>query len=106
MQYSTPGRTGLRVPRAGFGAGARGVMELRSNVAVVVTARRHVTNIRGEVVESELPPLSSGAVFPYVPNGGGLSTEFRLANVSGDRAEGQLAFLRPSGEPADATIIR
>ena len=89
-----------------FDDGARGVLELRSNAAVTVTVRQHVTNIRGEVIESELPPLSSGAVFPYVPNGGGLSTEFRLANVSGDRAEGELAFLRPSGEPADATIIR
>ena len=89
-----------------FGAGARGVIELRSNVAVTVTVRQHVTNIRGEVVVSGLPPLSSGTVFPYVPNGGGLSTEFRLANVSGERAQGQLAFLRPSGEPADATIIR
>ena len=89
-----------------FGAGARGAVELRSNMAVTVTARQQVTNIRGEVVESELPPLSSGAVFPFVPNGGGLSTEFRLANASGDRAEGRLAFLRPSGEPAEATIIR
>ena len=91
---------------AAFGAGARGVMELRSSVPVAVTVRQQVTNIRGEVVESELPPLSPGSVFPYVPNGGGLSTEFRLANVSGERAEGQLAFVMPSGEPADATIIR
>lgn len=89
-----------------FGTGARGVLELRSSVPVTVTARQHVTNIRGEIVESELPPLSRGGVFPYVPNGGGLSTEFRLANVSGERAEGRLAFLMPSGEPADATIIR
>ena len=91
---------------AAFGAGARGVMELRSSVPLAVTVRQQVTNIRGEVVESELPPLSPGSVFPYVPNGGGLSTEFRLANLSGERVQGQLAFAMPSGEPADTTIIR
>lgn len=91
---------------AAFGAGARGVMELRSDVPVSITVRQQVTNIRGEAVETELPPLSPGSVFPYVPNGGGLSTEFRLANPSTERAEGQLAFLMPSGEPADSTIIR
>ena len=91
---------------AAFGAGARGILELRGSVPVTVTVRQQVTNIRGEIVESELPPLSTGSVFPYVPNGGGLSTEFRLANVSGERVEGHLAFVMPSGEPADATIIR
>ncbi len=92
--------------RMAFGEGARGVLELRATVPVSVTASQHVTNIRGERVESELPALSRGGVFPYVPNGGGISTEIRLANVSGERAEGHLAFLLPSGEPADSTIMR
>ena len=91
---------------AAFGAGAKGVLELRGSAPVTVTARRRVTAVRGGVVESELPPLSPGGVFPYVPNGGGISTEFRLANASAEPAAGQLRFLLPSGEPADATIIR
>ena len=91
---------------AAFGAGAKGVLELRSATPVAVSARQHVTTIRGDVVESELPPFSQGSIFPFVPNGGGHSTEFRLANVSAERAEGRLAFLMPSGEPAEATIIR
>ena len=91
---------------AAFGAGARGVLELRSSLPVTVTALQQVTNIRGETIESALPPLSPGNVFPYVPNGDGLSTEFRLANVSPSRVEGRLAFTMPSGEPASGTIIR
>ena len=103
---AAPGEQRTASARAAFGPGARGVMELRSDVPVSIVVRQQVTNISGEAVETELPPLSPGSVFPYVPNGGGLSTEFRLANASAERAEGQLAFLMPSGEPAVSTIIR
>ena len=101
-----PGQQDTLSVRTAFGAGVRGVVQISSNQAVTVTARQSVTNIRGETIESELPPLSPGSLFPYVPNGGGLSTEFRLANLSAERVQGQIEFLLPSGEPAARTILR
>ena len=101
-----PGQQETLSVRTAFGAAARGVVQLSSSLAVTVTARQRVTNIRGEAIESELPPLSPGSLFPYVPNGGGLSTEFRLANVSTERVQGQLEFLLPTGMPATGTILR
>ena len=92
--------------RAEFGAAARGVLELSSRLAVTVTARQRVTNIHGETIESELPPLAPATVFPYVPNGGGWSTEFRFANLSSEPMEGELEFLLPTGEPASGTLLR
>ncbi len=89
-----------------FGVGASGVVELDSDIEITVTARQSVTNISGDLVESELPPLTSASYFPYVHNGQGVSTEFRLVNLSAERVDGQLVFARPNGESANETILR
>ena len=89
-----------------FGADAHGVVELESDLELTVSARQTVTNLRAEVVEAELPALSGGTFFPFVPNGQGLSTEFRFANLSDDRIDGTLVFMQSNGEPAAGTILR
>jgi hypothetical protein len=101
-----PGETAELSAAQEFGAEVSGVVELESDVEITVTARQSVTNISGDLIESELPPLVAAPYFPYVHNGQGISTEFRLANPSARRMEGQLEFARPGGEPADATILR
>ena len=92
--------------RAELGADIQGVVELSGNMPVTVTARQSVTNIRAELIESELPALAAESIFPYVPNGGGLSTEFRFANRSAEPIDGYLEFTLPDGEPAEGTILR
>jgi len=88
------------------GQSIHGIVGFSSDRPVTLTALQKTLNIRSEIIEMELPPISEAAYFPYVPNGGGLSTEFRLANVSVQQAGGQLEFVTPNGEPATATILR
>ncbi|MCZ6772371.1 MAG: hypothetical protein O7G83_10395, partial [Proteobacteria bacterium] len=88
------------------GANARGIVVVNSESAIAVAARQTTLNIRSESIETELPAIAAHEFFPYVPNGGGLSTEFRLGNLSDNRADGALEFLLPSGEPATGTILR
>jgi len=101
-----PGEQAYLSLRDQFGDDAYGIVELESDVAVTVTARQIVSNIRAEIIETELPALVSGMYFPYVSNGQGMSTEFRFANLSSNRAEGELEFVLPDGEPASDTILR
>ena len=88
------------------GAAAHGVVTVNSETAIVVAARQTTLNIRAESIETELPAVAANAFIPYVPNGGGLSTEFRLSNLSENTADGALEFLLPSGDPASGTILR
>lgn len=88
------------------GATAHGVVTVSSDTAIVVAARQTTFNIRSESVETDLPAVAANEFIPYVPNGGGLSTEFRLINLSGNMADGALEFLLPSGQPASGTILR
>ncbi len=88
------------------GQNIHGIVSFSSDHPVTLTALQETLNIRSGTVKMELPPISEAAYFPYVPNGGGLSTEFRLANTSAQQAGGQLGFKTPSGEPAITTILR
>ena len=88
------------------GQSIHGIVSFSSDRPVALTALQKTLNIRSETVKMELPPISEATYFPYVPNGGGLSTEFRLANTSAQQAGGQLEFTTPSGEPATTTILR
>ncbi len=63
-------------------------------------------NLRGELIEVELPALGVGRRFPYVPNGKGLSTELRLANPSTTDATGLIELRLANGEPAREAILR
>lgn len=70
------------------GASARGILSVESDAPVSVTARQRTVNLRGELIEAELPARGAGPRFPYVPNGKGLSTELRLVNPSPTDATG------------------
>jgi len=101
-----PGEQVIVSVLAELGENVHGIIELSSNLGVTVTVRRSVTNIRAELIESELPALAVESIFPYVPNGGGLSTEFRFANRSAESIDGYLEFILPDGGPANGTILR
>ncbi len=88
------------------GAAAHGIVTVASDNAIVVAARQITLNIRSESIETELPAVAANEFVPFVPNGGGLSTEFRLGNMSKNAATGALEFLLPSGQPATGTILR
>jgi hypothetical protein len=89
-----------------FGASARGIVSLDSDAPVSVTARQRTVNLRGELIEVELPALGGGGRIPYVPNGKGLSTELRLANPSATDATGFIELWLATGEPALEAILR
>lgn len=92
-----------------FGDEVTGVVSVEADRPVGLAARQITTTLRGEVVAVSLPPLgdSAGAAdFPYVPNGGGLSTEIRLANLSTVEAKGAIEFIRADGTRAADTILR
>ncbi len=91
-----------------FGDRAQGVVRLESDVPVGVSARQITTNFRAESIAVELPQVEprAGTQFGYVANGGGVSTEFRLVNLSLAPVGGTLEFRTPSGQLARETILR
>ena len=89
-----------------FGASARGILSVESDAPVSVTARQRTVNLRGELIEVELPALGAGRRFPYVPNGKGLSTELRLVNPLPTDATGFIELRLANGEPAQEAILR
>ena len=84
----------------------RGLVTLNSDQPVVMTAHQKTLNLRGELIDTELPELASSASIPYVVNGGGLSTEIRIGNLSTREAIGEMEFNLPDGGPAKQTILR
>lgn len=89
-----------------FGDFVRGILEVESDVAVSVAARQTTVNLRGERIGVALPALTSGASFAYVPNGAGLSTELRLANVSAAEASGVIELRLSDGALARDALLR
>ena len=89
-----------------FGASVRGILSVESDAPLSVTARQRTVNLRGELIEVELPALGAGRNFPYVPNGKGVSTELRLANPSTTDATGLIELRLANGEPAQEAILR
>ena len=101
-----PGQQRRMSVRDLFGASARGILSVESDAPISVTARQRTVNLRGELIEVELPALGSGRRFPYIPNGKGLSTELRLANPSVAEATGFIELWLANGEPALEAILR
>ena len=97
----------LRLELGGhFQQGVRGILEVESDVEVSVTARQTTVNLRGETVELELPALATGGSFAYVPNGAGLATELRLANMSAAEATGVIELRLSDGTLARDALLR
>ena len=101
-----PGQQRAIALRDLFGASARGILSVESDAPLSVTARQRTVNLRGELIEVELPALGAGRRFPYVPNGKGLSTELRLVNPSSTDTTGFIELRLANGEPAQEAILR
>ena len=101
-----PGEQTVLSVRALSGDGAKGVFSVTGDASLVVTAHQTTANIRAEQVDVELPPLGDAQFAPYVPNGAGIATEVRLANMSSEPAAGLLVFSESDGESATGTILR
>ena len=90
-----------------FGGGVRGVVSVEAELPVGISARQVTTNLRAEEIAVALPPLEAGPVdIAYVPNGDGLSTELRLANLAATETQGVVEFRTPTGDRAADTVLR
>ncbi len=88
------------------GAAVRGRLAVAATLPILTAARQHTLNIHSQTVDTWLPPLSEGSIAPYVADGQGMATEFRLANAGGTAMDGTIRFVTATGQPASGMILR
>ena len=72
-----PGQQRAIALRDLFGASARGILSVESDAPLSVTARQRTVNLRGELIEVELPALGAGRRFPMFP----MAKDFRPSSA-------------------------
>ena len=101
-----PGQQLLSSVRELAGVSARGQFTIESSVPVFAAAHQQTLNIRSELIDVGLPALNNAVNVPFVANGQGISTEFRLTNTGSRSVGGELQFVTATGSPAETTILR